>query len=29
MIHLKPDSKTNTGYKGVYRELLDFDYIKP
>ena len=28
IIHLKPDSKTNTGYKGIYRELLDFDYIK-
>lgn len=28
IIHLKPKNQTNTGYKGVYRDLLDFDYIK-
>lgn len=28
LIHLKPKTETNTGYKGVYRDLLDFDYIK-
>lgn len=28
IIHLKPKTETNTGYKGVYRELLDFDYFK-
>lgn len=28
LIHLKPKTESNTGYKGVYRELLDFDYIK-
>jgi hypothetical protein len=28
IIHLKPKTETNTGYKGVYRELLDFDYSK-
>lgn len=28
IIHLKPKHETNTGYKDVYRELLDFDYLK-
>ena len=28
IIHLKPVQKTNTGYKGIYRDLLDFDYQK-
>ena len=28
IIHLKPNGLTNTGYKGVYRDLLDFDYHK-
>lgn len=28
LIHLKPKTETNTGYKGVYRDLLDFDYLK-
>lgn len=28
IIHLKPKTETNTGYKDVYRELLDFDYLK-
>lgn len=28
IIHLKPDGQTNTGYKGVYRDLLNFDYFK-
>jgi hypothetical protein len=28
LIHLKPKTVSKTGYKGVYRELLDFDYIK-
>lgn len=28
IIHLKPIGETNTGYKGVYRDLLDFDYSK-
>lgn len=28
LIHLKPKTESKTGYKGVYRELLDFDYIK-
>lgn len=28
IIHLKPTGKTNTGYKGVYRDLLNFDFEK-
>ncbi|TPD73751.1 hypothetical protein [Flavobacterium microcysteis] len=28
IIHLKPAEKTNTGYKGIYRNLLDFDFQK-
>ena len=28
IIHLKPSGETNTGYKGVYRDLLNFDYTK-
>lgn len=28
IIHLKPNGLTNTGYKGVYRDLLNFDYYK-
>ncbi|MGL2999145.1 hypothetical protein [Flavobacterium sp. RSSB_23] len=28
IIHLKPAEKTNTGYKGTYREILDFDFIR-
>lgn len=28
IIHLKPNGLTNTGYKGVYRDLLNFDYFK-
>lgn len=28
IIHLKPVLKTNTGYKDIYRRLLDFDYFK-
>ena len=28
IIHLKPVNKTNTGYKGIYRNLLNFDYNK-
>ena len=28
IIHLKPLSKTNTGYKVIYRELLNFDFEK-
>lgn len=28
IVHLKPIEKTNTGYKGIYRELLDFEYQK-
>lgn len=28
IIHLKPTGETNTGYKGVYRDLMDFDYAK-
>ena len=28
IIHLKPVEKTNSGYKGIYRDLLDFDFQK-
>jgi hypothetical protein len=28
IIHLKPAEKTNTGYKGIYRNLLDFEFQK-
>ncbi len=28
IIHLKPSGKTNTGYKGVYRDLLNFDFTR-
>jgi len=28
IIHLKPTGETNTGYKGVYRDLLNFDFAK-
>ncbi|HJR99960.1 MAG TPA: hypothetical protein VJ780_03405, partial [Flavobacterium sp.] len=28
IIHLKPTQKTNTAYKHVYRDLLNFDYQK-
>lgn len=28
IIHLKPESGTNTSYKNIYRELLIFDYTK-
>lgn len=28
LVHLKPNTETNSGYKGVYRELLDFEYLK-
>lgn len=28
IIHLKPVSNTNTGYKSVYRDLLNFDFAK-
>lgn len=26
ILHLKPHEQTNTGYKSIYRELLDFDF---
>jgi len=28
IVHLKPVSNTNTGYKSVYRDLLNFDFAK-
>ncbi|SEB00961.1 hypothetical protein SAMN05443667_11521 [Flavobacterium gillisiae] len=28
IVHLKPVEKTNSGYKGIYRDLLDFDFQK-
>lgn len=28
IIHLKPAKQTNTGYKGIYRNLLDFEFQK-
>lgn len=28
IVHLKPVGETNTGYKGIYRDLLNFDYLK-
>jgi hypothetical protein len=28
IIHLKPLGQTNTGYKGIYRDLLNFDFQK-
>ena len=28
IVHLTPSGQTNTGYKGVYRDLLNFDFSK-